>query len=66
VDPGFRAERVVTFAIAAPDTKYGTYAQRRVMVSELMERMKRLPGAEGAAVVTGLPLSNMMIARPRT
>jgi len=61
VDPGFRAERVVTFAIAAPDTKYGEYAQRRAMVSDLLERMKRLPGAEGAAVVTGLPLSNMMI-----
>jgi putative ABC transport system permease protein len=61
VDPGFRAERVVTFAIAAPDTKYGAYAQRRTMVSDLLERMKRLPGAEGAAVVTGLPLSNMMI-----
>ena len=61
VDPGFRAERVVTFTIAAPDAKYGEYAQRRVMVADLLERMKRLPGAEGAAVVTGLPLSNMML-----
>ena len=61
VDPGFRAERVVTFAIAAPDTKYGQYAQRRELVSNLVERMKRVPGAQGAAVVTGLPLSNIMM-----
>ena len=61
VDPGFRPERVVTFAISAPDTKYSEYAQRRALVADLVERMKRVPGAQDAAVVTGLPLSNMMI-----
>jgi putative ABC transport system permease protein len=61
VDPGFRAERVITFAIAAPDTKYGKYSERRALVSDLIERMKRIPGAQGAAVVTGLPLTNMMM-----
>jgi putative ABC transport system permease protein len=61
VDPGFRAERVVTFSIAAPETKYKTYAQRRVLVADLVDRMQRVPGVQGAAVVTGLPLSNMMM-----
>jgi putative ABC transport system permease protein len=61
VDPGFRAERVVTFAISAPDTKYREYAQRRELVSNLIERMKRVPGVQGAAIVTGLPLSNIMM-----
>ena len=61
VDPGFRAERVITFSIAAPDTKYGQYAQRRALVTDLIERLKRVPGSQGAAVVTGLPLSNMMM-----
>jgi putative ABC transport system permease protein len=61
VDPGFRAERVVTFTIAAPDSKYGEYVQRRTMVADLLERMQRLPGIQGSAVVTGLPLSNMMM-----
>ena len=61
VDPGFRAERVVTFAIAAPATKYGQYAERRVLASNLMERMKRVPGVQGAAIVTGMPLSNIMM-----
>ena len=61
VDPGFRSERVVTFSIAAPDTKYGQYAQRRALVADLVERMKRVPGAQDAAIVTGLPLSNMMM-----
>jgi putative ABC transport system permease protein len=61
VDPGFRAERVVTFAIAAPETKYKTYAQRRTLVADLVDRMQRVPGVQGTAVVTGLPLSNMMM-----
>ncbi|HUQ81167.1 MAG TPA: ABC transporter permease [Gemmatimonadaceae bacterium] len=61
VDPGFRAERVMTFMIATPDAKYGQYPQRRAMVAELLERMKRVPGAQGSAVVTGLPLTNMMM-----
>ena len=61
VDPGFRPERVVTYTIAAPDAKYGQYAQRRTLVANLVERMKRIPGAQNAAVVTGLPLSNMMM-----
>ena len=61
VDPGFRAERVVMFTVAAPDAKYGQYAQRRVMVADLIERMKRLPGAQGAAVVTGMPLTSIMM-----
>ena len=61
VDPGFRTERVVTFSISAPDAKYSQYAERRRLVADLVERMKRVPGAQGTAVVTGLPLSNMMM-----
>lgn len=61
VDPGFRAERVVTYSIAAPETKYGKYPELRALATGLIERMKRIPGATGAAIVTGLPLSNMMM-----
>ena len=61
VDPGFRSERVVTFNIAAPDTKYGQYAQRRALVTGVVERMTRVPGVQGSAIVTGLPLNNMMM-----
>lgn len=61
VDPGFRAERVVTFAIAAPNTKYGKYPQLRGLVADLIDRMRRVPGVQGAAVVTGLPLSSTML-----
>jgi putative ABC transport system permease protein len=61
VDPGFKAERVVTFNVVAPDAKYGQYAQRRTLATDLIERMTRLPGAQGSALITGLPLSNMMM-----
>jgi putative ABC transport system permease protein len=61
VDPGFRAERVVTFTIAAPETKYGKYPELRGLATGIIERMGRVPGSTGAAIVTGLPLSNMMM-----
>jgi putative ABC transport system permease protein len=61
VDPGFKAERVVTFNVVAPDAKYGQYVQRRALANDLIERMRRLPGAQGSALITGLPLSNMMM-----
>jgi predicted permease len=60
VDPGFKAERVITFNVSAPDTKYENYAKRRALVADLVERMKSVPGARGAAVATTLPLSNRM------
>jgi putative ABC transport system permease protein len=61
VDPGFRPERVVTFTIAAPETKYGQFPEIRALASQIVERMKRVPGTQNAAIVTGLPLSNMMM-----
>ena len=60
VDPGFRAERIVTFGVAAPATKYGEFPQRRALVNDLLARMKRVPGSEASAVVSGLPLSGEM------
>ena len=61
VDPGFKAERVMTFNVVAPDARYGQYAQRRALATDLVERMKRVPGSQGTAIITGLPLSNMMM-----
>jgi putative ABC transport system permease protein len=61
VDPGFKPERVITFGLALPDAKYGRYAQRRALATELLQRMQRVPGVQGSAIVTGLPLSNMMM-----
>jgi putative ABC transport system permease protein len=61
VDPGFRPERVITFNVSVPETKYDDYAKRRALVADLVERMKTVPGAAGAAVVTGLPLSNLTL-----
>jgi predicted permease len=58
VDPGFRPERVTTFTVTLPPAKYGKDAQLQAFAAALVERLARLPGAQSAAVVSGLPLSD--------
>jgi predicted permease len=57
VDPGFRAERVSTFAVSLPTTRYGTAERQRVFTSNLLERLGKVPGVNSAAVSFLLPLS---------
>ncbi len=57
VDPGFRPNGVLTMRIALPDAIYSKPEQVRAFYSELIERVKRLPGVETAGAVSALPLS---------
>ncbi|WLT31883.1 ABC transporter permease [Geothrix sp. PMB-07] len=56
VDPGFRAERVLTAAFALPRAKYGTPELQRGFAERLLRRAKETPGVLSAAVVDTLPL----------
>jgi len=56
VDPGFRADRVATFNVSLPSTKYGEPEQRRVFISELLDGIGRAPQVTDAAVSFALPL----------
>jgi putative ABC transport system permease protein len=61
VDPGFRTEQVVTFNVTIPDAKYERVPELRAFVAELVDRMRRLPGAKSSAAVLGLPMGGQTI-----
>ena len=50
VDPGFRTDRVTSFSVTIPDTKYPHDRQKNAFVARLSEQLERLPGVEGVAV----------------
>ncbi|HYG62067.1 MAG TPA: ABC transporter permease, partial [Thermoanaerobaculia bacterium] len=56
VDPGFRAERVLTFEVILPGSQYKR-AQRAPFFAAVLERLRGLPGVEAAGAVNNLPLS---------
>ena len=58
VDPGFRAEKVLTMTIALPEVKYPDRKRRAPFYDELIRRVENLPGVTSAAVVTDVPLTN--------
>jgi putative ABC transport system permease protein len=54
IDPGFRAERVLTFRVT---TERPTQEARRALYTEVLERVRSLPGVESAGAVLIRPLS---------
>jgi putative ABC transport system permease protein len=56
VDPGFRAENLLTMKIVLPDLKYERRVQRSAFYTDLVQRVQSLPGVRSAAVTTNLPL----------
>jgi len=56
VDPGFRAENLLTMKIVLPDTKYERRAQRSAFYTDLIQRVQSLAGVKSVAVTTNLPL----------
>lgn len=57
VDPGFDAHHVLTSEISLPRTKYGRGQPVLDFYSEMLRRVKALPGVEAAALTDILPLS---------
>ena len=61
VDPGFRAEHLVTFNVSLPDTKYQYDRDIRRFASDVSSGLATLPGTQSVAVAMSRPLehSNM-------
>jgi len=55
-NPGFNPEGVLTMNINLPFAKYKEEVQRAAFYSELVQRVKSLPGVQSAAVVNYIPL----------
>jgi putative ABC transport system permease protein len=56
VDPGFRAENLLTMRIVLPEPKYEKRARRSAFYTDLVQRVQSLAGVRSAAVTTNLPL----------
>jgi putative ABC transport system permease protein len=59
VDPGFNARNVLTMRVALPGYRYSGEEQFVRFGSEMLERVKNVPGVASAAVTTALPLSQV-------
>jgi putative ABC transport system permease protein len=57
VDPGFSPRNVLTAVVTLPQAVYPERAQIAPFYSQLLERVKALPGVRSAAAVSSLPLA---------
>jgi putative ABC transport system permease protein len=57
VDPGFRAENVVTAGTPLPPRRYADASRRIAFYHQVLERVTKLPGVVSAGYVTALPLT---------
>jgi len=56
VNPGFRAENVLSLRLAPPSAKYQTKPQKVAFYRQILERVERLPGVISAGAINLLPL----------
>jgi putative ABC transport system permease protein len=59
VDPGYDADRVLTFGVQLPGQRYQTPDQRLAFITQFRERLDALPGATAAGAATPIPLSGV-------
>jgi predicted permease len=57
IDPGFRADSVLTGTISMPASRYKDEAALRIATTRILERLRGVPGVERAGVTTTLPFS---------
>jgi predicted permease len=57
VDPGFRAERVMTMRVALPPNRYADNTAIDGFYGRLVDGLKAIPGVKEAALVSNLPMS---------
>jgi putative ABC transport system permease protein len=58
INPGFRAENVLTLRVPLPDPKYVELLKRTAFYDAVLERVSRLPSVTSAGFTTWVPLTN--------
>jgi putative ABC transport system permease protein len=58
VDPGFRADRVLTAEVSLPDTRYKDNAALNAFMDEALRRLRAVPGVIKAGVTDTIPFGN--------
>jgi putative ABC transport system permease protein len=56
VDPGFKADHVITSFVSLPHSKYPKWQDQSAFFNRLLERLRNVPGVSAAGVVTDIPL----------
>ena len=56
VEPGFATESVTTYRVQLPTARYTDDAARIAFVESYLDRLRALPGVEGATIASSLPL----------
>ena len=57
VSPGFRTEHILTARVSLPGSRYPDVQRIAAFQSEVLERVRNLPGIQAAALTAYLPLS---------
>jgi len=57
LDPGFRADHVLTVRVDAPITKYADFTRRSAFFERVLDRVRALPGVQSAGFTSALPLT---------
>jgi predicted permease len=60
LDPGFDARGVYTASVSLQDARYRTAADVNALAASTLERLRRSPNIESAAVVLGLPYERLL------
>jgi putative ABC transport system permease protein len=56
VDPGFKADHVLTAFVSVPVSKYSKTEEQVAFFDRLLERLRNVPGITAAGMITDLPL----------
>jgi len=56
VDPGFKADHVLTAFVSLPVSKYPKREEQTAFFDRLLERLRNVPGVSAAGLVTDIPL----------
>jgi putative ABC transport system permease protein len=56
VDPGFKADHVLTAFVSLPVSKYPKREEQTAFFDRLLERLQNIPGVSAAGVISDIPL----------
>jgi putative ABC transport system permease protein len=59
IEPGIRIDGVLTLGLSTPDASYQGGAEQGRFYTEILRRVRTLPGVESAAATTNLPLGGI-------
>jgi putative ABC transport system permease protein len=63
LEPGFRADRVLTMQLQLPEKQYGSPPQQAAFFRQVREHVQAIAGVESVAAIEYLPLSGSGVSR---